>query len=295
MSVPASRIYKPLDISGDTVLITGATAGIGRATAVRFAELGCKLVLAGRRVERLEELKAELLASFPESQKESPPVLLTLDVTETSALKELPKRLEREHGVAAVDILVNNAGLALGVSGADANDMADVQTMLNTNVVAVMALTAAFSPGMRVRGKGHLVNVSSVAGHECYAGGSGYCATKHAVNAFTICARPDLAGTPIRVTAISPGMVETEFSVARFGGDKEKADKVYEGIVPLCAEDIADQIIYATTRPRRFQVADLISYATNQGHAKYVVERKGAEGLGPDGEDWRPAKKTRAS
>merc|ERR1712060_859606 len=180
-------------------------------------------------------------------------------------------------GMSQVDILVNNAGLALGVASADENDLGDIQTMLNTNVMGVMALVRAFAPGMRKRGAGHIVNVSSVAGHECYQGGSIYCATKHAVNAFTIASRHDLAGTPIRITAISPGMVNTEFSTTRFGGDAEKAKKVYEGILPLVAEDVADQIVFATTRPRHVQIADIISYATNQGHAKYVVERKGAQ------------------
>merc|ERR1740117_1729679 len=140
-------------------------------------------------------------------------------------------------------------------------------------------MAAAFLPAMRSRGKGHLINISSVAGHECYTGGSVYCATKHAVNAFTIAARHDLAGTPIRVTAISPGLVETEFSQVRFGGDANKAKKVYEDILPMYAEDVADQVVYAATRPRHVQIADVISYCTNQGHAKYVVERKG-ESLG---------------
>merc|ERR1711988_1279576 len=138
-----------------------------------------------------------------------------------------------------------------------------------------MALVRLFAPGMKERGAGHIVNISSVAAHECYQGGSVYCATKHAINTFTIASRHDLAGTPIRVTAISPGLVQTDFSKTRFKGDDEKAAKVYEGILPLCADDIADQVIYATTRPRNVQIADIISYATNQGHAKYVIERKG--------------------
>mmetsp|Transcript_32664 Transcript_32664/g.57915 ORF Transcript_32664/g.57915 Transcript_32664/m.57915 type:complete len:195 (+) Transcript_32664:1-585(+) len=184
--------------------------------------------------------------------------------------------------MAHVDILVNNAGLALGVASAIENELANIQTMLATNVQAVMCLVAAFGPRMKERGKGHIVNISSVAGHECYVGGSAYCATKHAVNAFTIATRHDLAGTPIRVTAISPGMVETDFSKVRFGGDESKAAKVYENILPLVAEDVADQIIFATTRPRHVQIADIISYATNQGHAKYVIERKGESMGAPD-------------
>jgi len=271
MAVPASSLYAPIDLKGVPVLITGATAGIGQATAWRFAELGCKLALAGRRGERLDALKAELCGRFPELPQ---PINVQLDVGDLAAIKALPARLE-EAGMPEVDILVNNAGLALGVSAADENNMEDVQTMLNTNVLGTMALVSAFGPGMRKRGRGHIVNVSSVAGHEAYVGGSAYCATKHAVNAFTIASRHDLAGTPIRVTAISPGMVDTEFSVVRFHGDADKAKKVYEGIVPMVAEDIADQIIYATTRPRHVQIADIISYPTNQGHAKYVVERKG--------------------
>merc|ERR1712039_761534 len=191
-----------------------------------------------------------------------------------AAVKALPDKLAAA-GMPEGDILVNNAGLALGVSTADENDMGDVQTMLSTNVLGVMGLVSAFGPGMRQRARGHIVNISSVAGHECYVGGSAYCATKHAINAFTIASRHDLAGTPIRVTAISPGMVETDFSKVRFGGDSDKAGKVYEGILPMHAEDIADQVIYVTTRPRHVQIAEIISYATNQGHAKYVVERKG--------------------
>lgn len=267
----ASSLYKPLDVSGWAVLVTGATSGIGEATAWRYAELGCRLALAGRRTELLETLKANLLKKFPDLP---PPIPVTLDVSDVSAIKALPGRLE-EAGMPEVDILVNNAGLALGLNPADENIIEDVQTMLNTNVVGVMGLVSAFGPGMRKRSRGHIVNISSVAGHEAYSGGSVYCATKYAINAFTIAARHDLAGTPVRVTAISPGIVETAFSITRFGGDTEKAKKPYENLVPLVAEDVADQIIYATTRPSRVQIADIISYCCNQGHAKYVVERKG--------------------
>mmetsp|Transcript_11020 Transcript_11020/g.24256 ORF Transcript_11020/g.24256 Transcript_11020/m.24256 type:complete len:277 (-) Transcript_11020:408-1238(-) len=266
-----SELYKPLDISTWTVLVTGATSGIGRATAWRFAELGCRLVVCGRRTEALQGLAEELKTKYPSL----PPVLpITLDVSDLQQLHGLQAKLD-EASMGEIDILVNNAGLALGVAPADENNIEDIQKMMATNVTAPMALVSIFAPGMKKRGRGHIINISSVAAHESYSGGSVYCATKHAVKAFTIAARHDLAGTPIRVTAISPGMVETEFSKVRFGGDDTKAAKVYEGIVPMVAEDIADQVAYAATRPGHVQVADIISYATNQGHAKYLVERKG--------------------
>eukprot|EP00913_Durusdinium_trenchii_P018665 g17540.t1 len=230
MSCAPSELYKPLDLTGTTVLITGATAGIGEATAWRFAELHCHLALCGRRTDRLEALKKALcdrFAALPE------PIITTLDVQDTEKIRKLPEQLKAA-GMPAVDILVNNAGLALGVASAIENELENIQTMLATNVQAVMCLVSTFGPQMKERGRGHIVNISSVAGHE-----------------FTIATRHDLAGTPIRVTAISPGMVETEFSKVRFGDDA-KAAKVYENIVPLVAEDIADQIIYATTRPRTF-------------------------------------------
>lgn len=278
MAMPSSKHYAPMDLSGVSVLITGTTAGIGQATAWRFAELGCKLALCGRREEKLQELKKDLSALYPGLPE---PLAVKLDVSDVAQVKALPERLSAM-GMSQVDILVNNAGLALGVTSVDENDLDDVQTMLATNVVGVMALVRTFAPGMKARGKGHIINISSVAAHECYQGGSVYCATKHAVNAFTIASRHDLAGTPIRVTAISPGMVETDFSKVRFKGDEDKAAKVYEGILPLHAEDVADQVVYAATRPRNVQIADIISYATNQGHAKYVVERKGESMGAPD-------------
>jgi NADP-dependent 3-hydroxy acid dehydrogenase YdfG len=271
MAMASSSIYKPLDISGRGALVTGTTSGIGRAIAIRLAELGCHVVLIGRRAERLEALKAELKETFPTSPEA---FVCPLDVQDTEAIKALPSKL-KDAGVPDIDILVNNAGMALGVNGADANEIEECRQMLTTNVLSVMAMVSTFAPSMKARGVGHIINISSVAGHECYTGGSAYCASKHAVNAFTIAARHDLAGTPIRVTAVSPGLCETEFSKVRFGGDDEKANKAYENIVPLVADDVADQVVYAATRPRHVQIADIISYCTNQGHAKYVVERKG--------------------
>ena len=189
-----STLYPSASVADEVVLITGATAGIGEACAYRFAEAGARLVLLGRRAERLSALQ-ESLASKYGTQSHT----VQLDVQDLDAVAALPETLPASF--AAVSVLVNNAGLALGVSPAEANDMASVTTMLTTNVAAVMAFTRAFVPGFKQRGKGHLINVGSIAGHEAYAGGSVYCATKHAVDAFTTAARHDLVATPVRRAA----------------------------------------------------------------------------------------------
>lgn len=267
MSEPLKRpLYQPMSVEGLTVLITGATAGIGEATAWRFAEAGCKLILLGRRAERLDALKTALMNAYPSLPEI---LILPFDVQEIEKIATLPQSLPSSHN--DVDILVNNAGLALGTAPVQENSMADATQMLTTNVSAVIAFTRAFIPGMRARGRGHLINIGSIAGHESYAGGSVYCATKHAVDAFTTAARHDLVGSPVRVTAISPGMVNTEFSTVRFNGDASKADSVYADIEPLVAADIADNVLYAATRPAHVQIADIICVATNQSAAKSVA------------------------
>ena len=218
----SSRLYQPLSLADQVVLITGATAGIGEACAWRFAELSARLILVGRRTERLDSLAAALCKEFPQL---TAPCLITLDIQELDQLSSLPEELP--DGFKEVSILINNAGLAIGVNPVWANDMEAVQQMVTTNVTAVIGLSSAFVPGMRARGRGHLINIGSVAGHEAYAGGSVYCATKFAIDAFTSSARHDLVGTPLRVTVISPGMVNTEFSTVRLG-NKEAADAVYQ-------------------------------------------------------------------
>lgn len=258
-----STLYPSASVADEVVLITGATAGIGEACAYRFAEAGARLVLLGRRAERLSALQESLTSKYGTQSH-----TVQLDVQDLDAVAALPETLPASF--AAVSVLVNNAGLALGVSPAEANDMASVTTMLTTNVAAVMAFTRAFVPGFKQRGKGHLINVGSIAGHEAYAGGSVYCATKHAVDAFTTAARHDLIATPVRVTAISPGIVNTEFSTVRLGS-KEKADAVYADVEPLVAADVADNIFYAATRPAHVQIADIVVLATNQAAAKAIA------------------------
>ena len=186
--------YAQADIAGDVVLVTGATSGIGEACAWRFAEAGCKLVLTGRRAQRLDSLKASI-----EAKHEGVTVTcVTMDVTDLERVAALPGALLPLE----VDILVNNAGLALGVAPAEANSMADVQQMMATNVTGLIAMSAAFLPGMKARGKGHLINIGSIAGHEAYAGGSGYCASKAAVTAFTLKHNPDPKSNPIQGASI---------------------------------------------------------------------------------------------
>jgi 3-hydroxy acid dehydrogenase / malonic semialdehyde reductase len=256
-----SRPYKPYSIAGQTALITGASSGIGQACAWRLAAEGCKLILLARRFDRLQLLEAAIRKEY-----DVPVHIVQLDVREYDAVAVLPDALP--DGFKEVDILVNNAGLALGVDPVDALSMDEAQTMIDSNVTSVVAFTRAFVPGMRARDRGHIINMSSIAAHESYGGGSVYCATKHALDALTNAARHDLVGTRVRVTAISPGAVETEFSVVRFNGDQGKADAVYEGIEPLMADDIADNVAYAVTRPPHVQVAEILVFATYQASAK---------------------------
>lgn len=247
-------------------LCAGASSGIGAACAWRLAEAGCKLVLLARRADRLEALRTDIQSRFPGT-----PIHLVapFDVREYRKVADLPAVLPPDF--AEVDILLNNAGLALGVAGVADNDVEDAAAMMETNVMAVVAFTKAFVAGMVARDRGHVVNISSIAGHEAYSGGSLYCASKHALDAFTTSARHDLVGSQVRVTAISPGAVKTEFSVVRFKGDVGKADAVYDGYEHLTAEDVADNVLYALTRPAHVQVADMVVLCTNQSSAKNVA------------------------
>lgn len=215
--VPVPSYKKnPTELKNKVVLITGASAGIGKACAERFAEHGSKLVLVGRRKHVLEDLKAALVRAHPSLRVH----VAALSVSDMKAVQNLPNALPTEFK--DVSILVNNAGLALGVTSAESNSVADAEQVMMTNVMGVIAMCRAFLPGMVERGEGHLINMGSVAGHYAYTSGSVYCASKYAVRGFTEAARHDLAGTPIRVTHISPGLVgNTEFSNVRLKDDKK--------------------------------------------------------------------------
>jgi len=249
-----------------TAFITGATSGFGRAIAFRFAGLGYNLIVTGRREERLNELIAQLHSEF---NIEILP--LCFDVRDNEACKtafqSLPEYFKH------IDILVNNAGLAAGASPFQESDIADYDQMIDTNVKGLLYITKLVVPGMIEQQSGHIVNISSIAGFEVYPNGSVYCASKHAVNAITKGLRIDLIKHGIKVSSVSPGMAETEFSIVRYHGDEEKAKAVYSGITPLNADDIADAVEYIVTRPDHVSINDIQINPTQQANT-YIAHRK---------------------
>lgn len=245
-------------------LITGASSGIGKATAQAFAQSGIDLILCGRRMERLRELSEALSAQVKVTT-------LTFDVRNREAVFEAVESLAGEWK--AIDILVNNAGNAHGFAPIDAGDPDDWDAMIDGNVKGLLYVSKAVIPGMVQRGRGHIVNVSSIAGKETYANGTVYCASKAAVEAFSQGMRLDLIQHGIKVTNIAPGAVETEFSVVRFKGDEARADKVYAGFEPLRAEDIADSILYTVNAPAHVTISDMTILAAAQAAAT-TIHRK---------------------
>ncbi|HEX8392427.1 MAG TPA: SDR family NAD(P)-dependent oxidoreductase [Longimicrobium sp.] len=246
-----------------TVLVTGATAGIGEACAHAFAAAGARLVLTGRREERLRVVANDLRAAHGTESH-----VVALDVRDREAVLATLSSLPGEFG--AVEVLVNNAGLGRGMDKLFAGDPDGWDEMVDTNVKGLLYATRAVTPGMVERGRGHVINIGSVAGHEVYPGGAVYCATKHAVGAITRGLRMDLLGTGVRVSTVDPGMVETEFSVVRFGGDRERADSVYRGMTPLVAADIADTVLWVATRPAHVNIDEIIIKPTDQASATLV-------------------------
>ncbi|HAH22887.1 MAG TPA: NAD(P)-dependent oxidoreductase [Prolixibacteraceae bacterium] len=242
-------------------LITGATAGIGRETAFLLAQNNYNLILTGRRKERLELVKMQL-----ESNYNCKVQLLNFDIKKRkeveTALLSLPEEWK------AIDVLINNAGLAAGLGPVNSADMDDWENMIDTNVKGLLYTTRIISPWMVERQSGHIINLSSIAGKEAYPNGSVYCGTKHAVAAITKAMRIELMPSGIKVTAIAPGAVETEFSLVRFRGDQEKAAQVYKGFTPLQAKDIAETILFVITRPAHVNIDDLLIMPINQASAR---------------------------
>lgn len=244
------------------VVITGATSGIGEACAIKYAGAGYNLIITGRRDDRLQKLSAQLEQQF--NIKVLP---LVFDVQKKDDVEKHLGHLPAEWQ--QVDILINNAGLALGRDLFDEADMDDWETMLNTNVHGLLYVSRAVLPYMTRQGKGHIVNMGSVAGKEVYERGNAYCASKYAVDAIGKAMRIDLLQHNIRVTNINPGAVETEFSEVRFKGDKEKAAATYKGLKPLTGADIADTVFYCTQLPPHVCINDLVITCTQQAGTYY--------------------------
>jgi 3-hydroxy acid dehydrogenase / malonic semialdehyde reductase len=245
-----------------TVFITGASSGIGRSCAEAFAKEGARLLLCARRSDRLRELAAGLDADVN---------LLDLDVQDRAAVDAAMAGLDP--GWSGIDVLVNNAGLAAGLEPLHRSDPDDWDRMIDTNVKGLLAVTRAVVPGMVERGRGHIINIGSIAGHETYPNGAVYCASKAAVDRITKGLRLDLLGSGLRVSTVDPGMVETEFSIVRFHGDRDRADEVYQGVTPLTPDDVAEAVVWVAGRPSHVQVAELLLLPTDQASATHFAPR----------------------
>jgi serine 3-dehydrogenase len=247
-----------------TVLITGASSGIGEACALRFAALGARLILAARREDRLTALGERLEREYGRE-----PLLISLDVRDVGVVARVLEDLPADWRT--IDILVNNAGLARGFASVAEGDTRDWDEMIDTNVKGLLYVTRAILPSMIERDAGHIINIGSIAGSEPYPSGAAYCGTKAAVDAISAALRMDLLGKAIRVTNIQPGMVETEFSLVRFHGDVARADRVYEGVAPLTADDVADTVVYAATRPAHVNIDSIKLKPVAQAWANQVA------------------------
>ena len=242
-------------------LITGATSGIGKATAQILASNGYNLIITGRREERLNELSVSI-----SNETEAEVLSLCFDVRD---LIQVEKAIDSLTGKwENIDLLINSAGLAVGLGPVHSGVVDDWDRMIDTNVKGLLYISRKISARMVTKGTGHIINLSSIAGHEAYPNGAAYCASKHAVHAITQAMRIELLPFGIKVSSISPGMVDTEFSVIRFKGDKEKADSVYKGLTPLNANDIAEAVLFMVTRPNHVNIDEMLIMPTNQASAR---------------------------
>nr|MBA2601612.1 SDR family NAD(P)-dependent oxidoreductase [Actinomycetota bacterium] len=240
-----------------TAVITGASSGIGAAAALRLVEEGFDVVLGARRAERLEQVAAEC-GGRP----------VRLDVTDPDSVDRFAAEID------SVDVLINNAGIAVGLEKVAELTEAGVEKVWQTNVMGLIRVTQALLPRLESGGNGHIVNVGSVAGFETYPGGAGYTASKHAVRAITRTLRMELIGKPIRITEIAPGHVETEFAVTRFGGDEQRAERVYEGFTPLRPADVADCVAWAVTRPPNVNIDEIVVRPLAQASATLIARKE---------------------
>lgn len=249
-----------------TVVITGATSGIGEATAIKFAEATNRLIITGRRKDRLHDLAEHLVQEYGIDV-----LPLCFDVRDRKQVEKHLGHLPEEW--CNIDILINNAGLAAGLSHIDEGERDDWDQMIDTNIKGLLYVTRAIAPGMVKRGSGHIINISSIAGKEVYENGAVYCGSKHAVDAISRGMRIDLVKHNIKVTNVAPGMTETEFSLVRFRGDRERAASVYSGVQPLTGEDIAKVIFYCATLPPHVCINDVVITPTAQAGAHYTFRK----------------------
>jgi len=255
-----------LSLKDRIVFVTGASSGIGESMAQAFAALGAKILMCARRAERLEKLAQTLEFEYGVAVH-----YFQMDVRDQPAVEKAVAGLVPEWR--AIEILVNNAGLSRGLDKLPQGLLDDWEEMIDTNVKGLLYVSRAVIPGMIERAKGHIINIGSIAGREVYPGGNVYCATKFAVQALSKGLRLDLSGTPIRVSEVAPGMVETEFSLVRFHGNAERAGKVYQGLTPLAPDDVADAVVWCATRPLHVNVSELVVMPTAQASTT-LVSRK---------------------
>ncbi len=248
-----------------TIMITGATAGIGRATAYLFARHGWNLIITGRREERLREVENEI-----KNLSEVKVISLAFDVRDKASVNNAIRSLP--HDWKTIDVLLNNAGLAQGLSLIQEGNMDDWETMIDTNIKGLLYVSREIMPLMIENGSGHIINVGSIAGKEAYLKGNVYCSTKHFVDAISKSMRIDLLAHRIKVTAVHPGAVETEFSIVRFKGDEKRAKGAYMGYTPLTAEDIAEIIYFAAARPAHVVINDIVITPLAQANTFYMVK-----------------------
>ena len=251
------------DLSQQTVFLTGASSGIGLACAHAFARHDARLIISARRKERIETLAQEL-----KRVHDTEVFTIQLDVRNQPAVEKAVHDLPANWK--DIDVLVNNAGLSRGLDKLHEGKLEDWEEMIDTNIKGLLYVSRAVIPGMVTRGKGTIINIGSIAGHEVYPGGNVYCATKFAVDALTRGLRHDLVDTPIRVCTVDPGLVETEFSIVRFRGNDQRAKTVYQNLSPLTGADVADAVLYCASRPPHVQIAEMIILPTNQASTSLV-------------------------
>lgn len=256
-----------VSIQNQIVLITGASSGIGEACARLFAQAETKLILTARRGDRLEQLAAKL-----QQQHGMVTHCITLDVCDRAQVEATIQSLPPEWQ--NIDILVNNAGLSRGLHKLHEGSVQDWEEMIDTNVKGLLYVSRAVLPGMVAQGRGHVINIGSIAGHQTYPNGNVYCATKAAVRALSEGMKLDLLGTPVRVSSVDPGLVETEFSEVRFRGDRDRAKTVYTGLTPLTPEDVADVVVFCATRPAHVNISEVLVIPTDQSSATLVHRRE---------------------